>query len=255
MNYQYADGSPTVTHLKSGVEFCVSYDDSGAPLKATSNPKTTSDFDEREITKLSEAAFKHVQNVCNRAELKRLADRYFAHDRSEMLPAFASGDYDKEVSARTLQSWIAPIESASSRTCPAWAVDAVRSYVELNAEALVDRAKRGLAYDDRGYGWHMDNRLLADADALASQERAKRDRITNCPASLFPQRVADEIIELRRETHSLMIAITTFDSVLESLPDDSTIGDLKAKLRIKGLDRSMYSHAVNVEADRVSDLD
>ena len=255
MKFQYADGSPTITHLKSGMEFVVSYDDSRAPLKAIANPKTTSDFDEREITKLSKEAFTHVQNVCNRAALKRLADRYFSHDLSEMLPAFASGDYDKEVSARTLQSWIAPVERASSRTCPAWAVDAVREYISRNAEALERRAKRGLGSEDRGYAWHMDNRLLADAEAHAAAERSLRDRIANCPASLFPQRLADEVIELRREIEMLSREISTLHSVLNELKDNPLIGKLLTKWQLRGIEQGLYSDAVKKGADQDSDLD
>jgi hypothetical protein len=255
MKFQYADGSPTITHLKSGVEFVVSYGNGGAPLKAIANPTTTAGVNEREIAKLSKEAFTHVQNVCNRAELKRLADRYFSHDLLDMLPAFTSGDYDKEVSTRTLQSWTAPIERTSSRTCPAWALDAVRKYIESNKEAVEHYAKRGFEPDDRGYGWRKDNRLLEDAHALAVADRALRDRITNCPASLLPQRLADEIIELRREIQSLMIASSTLHSVLDSLPDDATIGDLKAKLRRSMIEQGVYSVAVKKAADQDSDLD
>lgn len=255
MKYQYADGSPIVTHLKSGVEFVVTYDDSGAPLKAIANPKTAADFDEQEVTKLSKKAFTHVQSVCNRAALKRLADRYFAHDHSEMLSAFVSGDFDKEVSTRTLQSWIAPIERASSRTCPAWAVDAVRAYVELNAEALEHRAKRGLAYEDRGYAWRMDNRLLEHAEAQAAADRALRDRIVNCPASLFPQRAADEIIELRRANRMLMREISSLHFALNEMKGDPLIGELLAKWQLKGLDEGLYAVEVQKEAQSKSKPD
>ena len=255
MKFQYADCSPTITHLKSGMEFVVSYDDGDAPLKAIANPTTAAGVDEREITKLSKEAFTHVQNVCNRAELKRLADRYFSLDLSEMLPAFASGDYDKEVSTRTLQSWIAPIERASSRTCPAWAVDAVRKYIESNKETIERRAKRGLELNERGYSWRRDNQLLADADALASQERAKRDRFTNCSVPLFSRMVADEFVEQQGAIEAMARWISDFFMALEELSDDATMGDLKAKLRLRTIEGGLYSDAVKKTSKSLSKPD
>lgn len=259
MEYQYAVGSPTITLPELRVDLNVMYDDRGDPWNVVVPPGSAYFNGENEVSNLCNEAFKHVKNVHYRAELKLLCERHFSDDLSEMLPAFTNGENNKEVSTRTLQSWTAPIELASSRTCPAWSVEAVRAYIERNPMLVKHHGKRGFGVGKSGYAWRKDNQLLKDAESHAAAERVLRDRIAYCPAPLLSQRLADEIIELRRANEMLMREISSLHFALNEMKGDPLIGKLLAKWQLKGLDEGLYAVEVQKAAQSKpkpdSDLD
>lgn len=148
MNWDWTFPGKTAKHLKSNGVFTVTYDrtrENGidsfdlAPLPADRKKWT-----EEELAALKQEFWSDWQDGNRRIDLENLIRREFNGDIQRVISAI-KGITGRTVSERTVQAWLIDRRKISSRTCPEWALKALRDYLsdpdnkKRLAEAAADK--------------------------------------------------------------------------------------------------------------------
>ncbi|KAL0630413.1 hypothetical protein Q9L58_010740 [Maublancomyces gigas] len=127
MAWQYFYPNRVAKHLPSGVTYSV--DVTGSPNQPPFSPSEAgAEVDATEL----DALRKLYEQEKNRWELQGLIQQLFLNDYAKAVVVLNETP-GRKVSVRTLQAWQMAPGHKSSRTCPAWAIAALRNYQENNS--------------------------------------------------------------------------------------------------------------------------
>lgn len=154
----------TVTNTTFDVKFArkiLTEDD----FQISPQPGSKTKFNALELQKLkAEFWATHLQNLI-RASLRSIVEDDFGGDRHWVANTL-SNITKKSVSNRTVQAWLIEQGKPSSRTCPEWALQALKSFVSdpINEEHL-KRGRKAIASDhssNRARSAEVDNKHSVD---------------------------------------------------------------------------------------------
>lgn len=136
-------GSKSALHIESGEKFTVNYysenvqtiDDFGITPVSGNGKKWSSE----ELLRFKRELLEHWENECRRSRLSGLIKHKFCGKNWRVAEVIARVT-GKDVSTRSVQSWLIDSGKPSSRKCPAWALKALQDYVD-NPENLRDIEK------------------------------------------------------------------------------------------------------------------
>lgn len=151
----------------------------------------------------------------------------------------------RNVSERTLQSWVAQTGKRSSRRCPEWAVNALQAYAEKNPEMReVYQARRERKQRDE---FEHGINSLERARTTDGLEKIERDlafderfkaRVTSAPFSDLPNTLSEILLKHERD---IRIASSLLFKIYHEIQKAASLDDLKRDL--------------SKEFDKVIDLD
>lgn len=136
MNWKIRNYNPEVTHVPTGRKVNLSWDQKGC---MSTNVRAV----------FSDHSAEKVENIENDL-LRAYKEEKLRWDTAAIIRSRFNDDYNlaikviheqtnKEVSLRTLQSWLIESGRVSSRTCPEWALVALQDYIESHGETLKER--------------------------------------------------------------------------------------------------------------------
>jgi len=158
---------------------------------------------------------------------------------------------NRKVSRRTIQSWLVKGNRPSRRTCPEWAPDLLRSYLEEHT----DRVERGRAREKKdrlnshlkGYGTSFADRVDEDANAIVDRRISQGEELVSKFASVsfaeLPYVYAAEINGVKREQEGFSHLLNCILDAINKSDEDTSVHDLK---------KSLYAELHNLSAGRMS---
>nr|WP_315475954.1 hypothetical protein [uncultured Undibacterium sp.] len=216
----------TTTNTKFNVTFprsIQSLDDYEITPIASTSPKIT----EEKLVIFRESFKSHLEHCNIRDEMHSIVNKHFDGVLYRVANVVSSST-NKNVSNRTVQAWLIPLDKPSSRTCPRWALEALKTYVNNEDNQLFLKERRENPKVDPTKIEHTENncvdvatrQLLDDKERLQKWERAN---FTDLPEMLF---------KLEKETKGylrfLHEKLTALDTAIENA---ESIDELKIKYK------------------------
>jgi len=131
MTWLYFYPNTTAKHIESGTDFSIQYKskkiqkaDDIEILPIGDGKKWTN----KELNTLKGDLWLHMEADSRRSKLRSLIQDHFFGEKGRVASVI-SGVTKKNVSARTIQSWLIDLDKPSSRRCPAWAIKALDDYL------------------------------------------------------------------------------------------------------------------------------
>lgn len=241
MNWQYFYPSRVAKHLVSGATYIVSRDNStGEPSFSPSADGV--EVDETELDSLH----KLYDGEKNRYDLQGLLKELFLDDYAKAVVVL-NNTPGRKVSVRTLQAWQLAPTRTSSRTCPSWAVTALRTYKE-NYPGEIAAFKEMVEYRRQATGntrSRVDRVYNSDGVAIAERrlvlEDAYREKFCSASMLTLPRIVADELLDIK-ERHEHMC--DSYFSLLGALQGATSFEELKAMFLSNEDDRNRSDNFV-----------
>jgi len=132
MTWLYSYPDTKAKHLESGVDFIINYRSKNIKgiddIEIFPDSKNEKDWTHKELINLKYDLLLHREADSRRIELKQLIEKFFFGENNRTAGVISSMT-KKNVSARTIQSWLISLDKPSSRRCPSWALKALNDYL------------------------------------------------------------------------------------------------------------------------------
>lgn len=188
MTWQYIFPSTKALETRTNTTFTVTFgrnvqsqDDIEIAPVMGSKAKFTPQY----LTKLKSELWAVIFQSHTRVEMRSIVEKDFGGDRH--WAAYTLSDITKKsVSNRTVQAWLMEVGKPSSRTCPEWALQALKTYVSNpNNNAYLVEGRKHRASDSsfsRAWSAEVDNRhsvSFATNEILGEERRLHEWRSAN----------------------------------------------------------------------------
>ncbi|WP_010175826.1 hypothetical protein [Pseudomonas sp. PAMC 25886] len=257
MAWQYFYPNRVAKHLPSGVTYSV--DVTGSTNQPPFSPSEAgAEVDATEL----DALRKLYEQEKNRWELQGLIQQLFLNDYAKAVVVLNETP-GRKVSVRTLQAWQMAPGHKSSRTCPAWAIAALRNYQENNSgeiqafrEMIKHRQEKG------GPRTRVDT--LYNGGAVEAAERrlvrdeAYREKLKSASMGGLPVILAEDLLKMHERYERLL---DSHLALIGALRTSNSFEELKEKFsaeeddlnRADNLIRTTYDALRNGEAEFSAD--
>lgn len=235
MSWISSPWSNTAQHVESGTKFSI--------LRLSSHVKEIDDIDiepigsdgkrwsSAELAQFKAELWSHWEHQLRRANLSSLIQNYLfgENDRAANAISIVTGN---RVSNRTIQSWLIGLEKPSSRTCPPWAVKALKEYLDdpKNQPELewLRQTKKEAGYSFPSAIEIAENKSVEIATRDIEHEKClledwKKVSLTELPEVLFKK-----FLRLEREIGSMGKALA---AISRGIDTTETYEELKALVR------------------------
>lgn len=254
MKFEYRYLNPQATHLETGVVIHIQYDAQGPGVSFKVEDETRLALGEARVSKIFEALQQTIEDERNRSELQRLVSGPFAGNNSFVEIALEL-ETSRKVTNRTLQSWLADPHRPSSRKCPAWAVKALKDYIEKEGGGNSVRARNQNVMEQirERPGGHL--RLLASNDSnkwaeqCIAREDAQRAKLVNASLSELPEILHNRISELERAREHDGAIISILLHTLRAVRKEGSLQEFAADMLEHVEANFELKHRVRVTAD------
>ena len=232
MSWKYAHNNNKALHIPTGGVFNIEFSHQ-AELKITLASESPKGIPTTQLSKLIPELMVIVK------------DEGLKHRMGSILRVAFGGDYTaaayilkqstgKNVSERTLQSWLMQTGKKSSRKCPEWAVNALHDYVEKNPNELVTFKSRREQRIKSEFE-HGINRLerARNTDGLEDVERSLgddehfRNRVKSASLVDLPNVLSDILLKHEQDINTQRRLI--FD-IFHAISEATSLDELKKKL-------------------------
>lgn len=240
MTWQYSYPSNKAVHLPTGCILNIDYalNDFGIAL-AKESPKGA----EAQLSTIISELKVVVTDETLKVRMGRLLDNAFGGD-STAVAYLLKELTGRNVSERTLQSWLMQTGKRSSRRCPEWAVNALQAYVEKNPDMretyqarreqnLKNELEQGGSRLERAYNTDGLEQIERD---LADDERF-RARLTSASLGDLPNILSDILLKHERDMN---IARSLIFDIFHEIQKAASLDDLKRDLNKKFDDTLNY---------------
>lgn len=146
MTWNSLRGFGSAVHTASGTKFTVNYLSTAVntvdDIELVPALESKKKWSIEELLNLKRELWEHWENGQRRSELSSLVAGKFLGENWRAADAITKVT-GKRVSARSLQSWLIDLQKPSSRKCPAWALKALRDYLDdpINAKNMEELAQ------------------------------------------------------------------------------------------------------------------
>ncbi len=131
MTWLYFYPNTTAKHTESGTDFSIQYKSKKIQHADDIEIFPMGDgkkWTHKELITLKDDLWLHMEADSRRSKLRSLIQDNFFGENSR-IAGVISDVTKKNVSARTIQSWLIDLDKPSSRRCPAWAIKALDDYL------------------------------------------------------------------------------------------------------------------------------
>lgn len=221
-------------HLPPRLRFEIGYEGNVATLSLLGGaPEGVS---HAQITTLSRELSELIMPLHVRDLMFQLISGPFADDYDQVA-LILQHQTKRRVSVRTLQAWMMPPGRPSSRTCPEWALAALKKYLADNPNTPTQfaegaRVLRGMPNEDiRSATLFRSQQLVPAADALLERENEIRRKWRDCPMNELHERFAEYEIASERKLSELTVGLLILERALST---SSTLEELKERVTVDG---------------------
>lgn len=182
MSWNFILGGTSAKDTETGAEFIVSYRSRNIQsiddFDVLPTGKSTRTWTEEELHAVKQQLWEHNANRRIRDDVAALIQREFFGENHRAARAITEMT-GKNVSERTIQSWLIEPSRVSSRKCPAWALKAMRDYLAVpenkrNLEELA-QYKKEFPNEPRFLNEVYDKHQVSMATTeIESEKRARR---------------------------------------------------------------------------------
>ena len=236
MQFNFRIPATQAVHVETGIKFQIDYPVQEGEVKLSIVEGQDGEVTADKANALLGELRLEVDNELRRREFSDLVMSGWKNDVLEVTSVL-SKDKTRKVSTRTVQSWLADPSKSSSRTCPAWAVEALKNYLAANPETgeiMERRLSLALEHDDM-----MSVRAKRDAanesNRWAESELARKkliqERLANCSISNLPRQLTEEIWALREKLELQDMMIQALISTVKKSRNDDLEKNLDLFLR------------------------
>lgn len=142
-------------------------------------------FTAADLTKLKSQLWMVIMQSHTRSEMLSIVEKDFSGDRHWV--AYTLSDITKKsVSNRTVQAWLMDPGKPSSRTCPEWALQALKTYIAADSNnAYLEQGRKHResdSYSSKAWSAEVDNRHcvnFATNEILGEERRLNEWRSSN----------------------------------------------------------------------------
>lgn len=201
MEWQYDYPANEAIHTATKTRFQIRFT-SGTNEFAITPIGSANKLPDDETSQLVEALRHHVTQEIRRRELRNLIAEKCGNDLTDAARAISLVE-GKTVTTRTIQSWLIDPTKPSSRSCPEWAISALREK-ETPLRRTTQSEPKPFHEDPQAWVAEVRNRRsLLIATEKMEQEEKRRIKWKKVPAADFPVAIANSETELWGWIHVL----------------------------------------------------
>ena len=243
MTWQYVFPSTKALETRTNTTFTVTFGrnvQSEDDIEIAPVMGSKAKFTPQDLTKLKGELWMTIVQSHTRAEMRDIVERDFGGDRH--WAAYTLSDITKKsVSNRTVQAWLMEVGKPSSRTCPEWALQALKTYVSNPSNnTYLEEGRKHRESDSsfsRAWSAEVDNRhsvSMATNQILGEERRLSEWRGANFNTlPVMMHRLEDQT---QKYLSSLSSRLCAIESALEK---STSFEDFKSVVLAAIRDRDM----------------